>query len=148
MHDSENLKRAPVLRAAARPLVAFPMMGKIVPGRFDQMARVCHEANRAYCRTLGDDSQPSWDDAPDWQKISAIDGIAFRIANPGATAESMHSNWVETKLKDGWAYGAKKDPEKKTHPCMLPYSDLPPAQRVKDELFSAIVDVMNKQWKT
>lgn len=120
------------------------MKGKIVPGNFTRMARVCHEANRAYCDGLGDYSQPSWDDAPDWQKISAIDGIAFRIANPGATPESMHSNWMETKLKDGWKHGPVKDPKKKEHPCMVPYSDLPAAQRVKDELFSAIVDVLNR----
>jgi hypothetical protein len=37
----------------------------------DQVARVCHEANRAYCQTLGDNSQPAWDDAPEWQKDSA-----------------------------------------------------------------------------
>ena len=118
--------------------------GKIIPSSFTRIASVCHEANRAYCSSIGDDSQPSWDEAPDWQKISAIDGIAFRIANPGATAESMHQNWVETKLNNGWRFGPAKDPEKKEHPCMMPYSDLPPAQRVKDELFSAIVDALNK----
>lgn len=117
---------------------------KLIPPRLTRIAHVCHEANRAYCHTIGDDSQLPWDECPDWQKISAIDGIAFRIANPGATPESMHTNWIETKLAAGWKHGPVKDPEKKEHPCMVPYADLPAAQRVKDELFSAIVDVLNR----
>lgn len=39
------------------------------------IAALCHEANAAYCRQTGDDSQPNWDDAPDWQKESAITGV-------------------------------------------------------------------------
>ena len=31
------------------------------------IAMLCHSINAAYCRSLGDDTQPSWDDAPDWQ---------------------------------------------------------------------------------
>jgi hypothetical protein len=34
------------------------------------IAIVCHEANRAYCRTLGDHSQPAWGVTPDWQQKS------------------------------------------------------------------------------
>lgn len=26
----------------------------------EDIARVCHEVNRAYCRSIGDDSQVSW----------------------------------------------------------------------------------------
>lgn len=38
----------------------------------EKIAACCHEANRAYCRGLGDDSQVSWFDAPVWQKKSAF----------------------------------------------------------------------------
>jgi len=27
------------------------------------IAKVCHEANRAYCESIGDNSQLSWEDA-------------------------------------------------------------------------------------
>ena len=30
----------------------------------EQIARVCHEVNRAYCKALGDESQLPWVDAP------------------------------------------------------------------------------------
>ena len=43
----------------------------------EQIARVAHEANRAYCLSLGDPSQLPWEEAPDWAKESAIDGVRF-----------------------------------------------------------------------
>ena len=39
-----------------------------------QIAEIAHNINRAYCKSIGDDTQPEWKDAPDWQKQSAISG--------------------------------------------------------------------------
>jgi len=50
------------------------------------IAIVCYEANRAYCKSLGDHSQPHWSDAPKWQQDSAIKGVEFCLANPSAPA--------------------------------------------------------------
>ena len=47
-----------------------------------QIAEVAHEANRAYCNSLGDDSQKEWEEAPDWQRQSAIKGVEFIRDNP------------------------------------------------------------------
>lgn len=104
-----------------------------------KIARVCHEANRALSRAFGDDSHPAWEDAPLWQIESAIHGVRYALDNPGATAEDQHNAWWSKKMLDGWVAGPKKDPVAKTHPCMLPYSQLPPEQRAKDEIFLAIV---------
>lgn len=106
------------------------------------IARLAHEVNRAYCRAIGDDSQPVWDDAPDWQKISAVSGVEFHKKNPDATPEASHDAWLKQKINDGWCYGQVKDPEKKEHPCFRPYSELPIEQRVKDYLFKGIVDAV------
>jgi hypothetical protein len=106
----------------------------------EQIAKVCHEANRAYCAGLGDLSQPSWEDAPDWQKDSAVNGVIFHLNNPGAPPSRSHELWLEQKRREGWNYGPEKDPEKKLHPCFLPYDGLPPAQQAKDRLFIAVVD--------
>lgn len=103
------------------------------------VAQFCHEVNRAYCQALDDYSQPSWEDAPDWQQQSAINGVEFHIANPDASPEASHANWLAEKLADGWTYGVVKDPEAKTHPCCVPYYDLPVEQRAKDYIFRAIV---------
>ena len=34
----------------------------------EDIARVAHQVNKAYCEALGDTSQPDWENAPDWQK--------------------------------------------------------------------------------
>lgn len=102
-------------------------------------AMIAHEVNRAYCESIGDFSQPKWEDAPDWQKKSALDGVLFHGNNPEATPENSHENWLREKEADGWKYGAIKDAEKKEHPCFVPYNQLPQEQRSKDYIFRAVV---------
>lgn len=106
--------------------------------RVHDIARVAHEANRAYCLSLGDKSQPAWEDAPDWQRSSAIAGVRFHRDNPGAGPEASHDSWMMHKITEGWTYGPVKDPERKEHPCLVPFSKLPEAQQRKDTLFRAI----------
>lgn len=102
-------------------------------------ARAAHEANRVYCMSIGDTSQPTWNDAPDWQTDSAIAGVKSILADPNTTPEQSHMNWFLHKQADGWVYGPKKDPKLKEHPCMVPYSDLPAEQKHKDALFGSVV---------
>lgn len=109
--------------------------------RPEDIARVCHEANRALQITQADPApSPEWDAAPDWQKESAIEGVEKAIA--GETPEQLHQSWCDFKTADGWAFGAVKDADRKTHPCLVPYADLPTEQRVKDHLFQVIVDTL------
>lgn len=105
----------------------------------EQIAQVCHEVNRAYCRSLGDDSQPFWDVAPEWQRTSAINGVNFIIDNPDAGPDASHKSWYDEKFKDGWTYGEIKNPETKEHPCMVPFKELPQWQQAKDYLFRQTV---------
>jgi hypothetical protein len=106
------------------------------------IARVAHEINRAYCESIGDHSQPTWDNAPEWQKDSAIRGVQFHIDNPEATPENSHESWLKQKEEEGWKYGPVKNPETKEHPCFLPYNELPIEQRSKDYLFRQIVHTL------
>jgi hypothetical protein len=103
------------------------------------IAKVCHEANRALCAGLGDNSQLSWEESPQWQIDSAIKGVEFNLANPDAPASSSHDSWLEEKRATGWKYGPVKDSEKKEHPCFVPYEALPLDQQAKDHLFKAVV---------
>lgn len=108
----------------------------------EQIAIVCHEANRAYCLALGDTSQPSWADAPEWQRASARNGVRFHIENPGSPPSASHDSWLEEKRATGWKFGPVKDPEKKEHPCFVPYNELPAEQQRKDALFIAVVEAL------
>lgn len=105
---------------------------------YENIARTCHEANRAFCISQGDTTQPHWEDAPEWQKESARAGVRLHL-HAYASVEQSHESWMKQKTDDGWVYGETKDAEKKTHPCIVPYSELPPEQRFKDYLFRSIV---------
>lgn len=105
----------------------------------EHIARVCHEANRAYCSAIGDDSQPAWEDAPEWQRNSAIKGVEFCLENPDAPPSANHDSWLAVKEAEGWKYGPVKDPEKKEHPCFVPYDQLPDEQKRKDAIFKNVV---------
>jgi len=106
------------------------------------IAMVCHAANRAWCQANGDDSQKSWDAAEDWQRASAIAGVMFRIDNPSSGDDAQHNAWMADKVQDGWVYGDVKDGDKKTHPCLVPFNQLPEFQKKKDALFCATVDAL------
>lgn len=107
----------------------------------EKIAELCHETNRHYCLLLGDCSQSSWDEAPEWQQKSAIEGVRFHIENKDASCCDSHNEWLRCKLADGWKYGKVKDVEKREHPCCVPYEDLPLDQKIKDALFTSIVEV-------
>jgi len=105
----------------------------------EEIARVCHEVNRAYCLSLGDTSQPVWEDAPEWQRQSAIAGVEFTLSQPDAKPSDSHNSWLIEKEADGWVYGPIKDSAKKEHPCFMPYDQLPAEQKAKDYIFQAVV---------
>lgn len=103
-------------------------------------AQAAHEVNRVYCFALGDFSHAEWHASPDWQKTGVVKGVEGALR--GNTPEQLHESWLAEKQAAGWKYGAVKDPGKKEHPCMVAYSDLPPEQQKKDELFVTTVRAM------
>lgn len=111
--------------------------------RINDIARVCHEVNRAYCASLGDASQQPWADAPQWQRDSECNGVRFHVGRLRAglppSPEASHENWLREKVATGWVYGPVKNAETKEHPCCVPYAELPREQQVKDALFVATV---------
>jgi len=104
------------------------------------VASVCHNVNKVICDYLGDTSQVTFDIAEEWQKESAIKGVQFLLDNTDATPEMQHESWVQAKLDDGWKYGVVKDANLKTHPCIVPYNQLPKEQQLKDYAFQAVVE--------
>lgn len=106
-----------------------------------EIARVCHEANKGLCAATGDHSQKSWEEAEAWQRESAIKGVLFALEG-NSSPSAQHDSWMAEKVNDGWVYGDVKDPVAKTHPCIVPYDQLPEFQQKKDHLFIAIVNAL------
>lgn len=112
------------------------------PTAVEQIAKMCHETNKAWCEINGDTSQKSWDEAEQWQRDSAIKGVEFRLANPKAKKDAQHNAWMADKVADGWIYAEEKNADLKRHPCIVPFKKLPLFQQKKDALFCAIVDAL------
>lgn len=112
------------------------------PKDYEAFGRALHEANRAFCILTGDDTQPSWDDAPDWMKTATKSSIDAIIA--GATPASLHDVWSKEKLDTGWVYGPVKDAKASppTHPCLVDYSKLPVEQRAKDDVYHRVTHAL------
>jgi RyR domain len=104
----------------------------------NDLAKICHQANKAHCENNNDFSQVDWDSAPTWQKESIILGVKFQLANPDLPVSASHEAWCEHKIKEGWVYGELKDSEKKTHPCLVEHSMLPEHQKIKDYIIKSI----------
>ena len=109
------------------------------PDYKEMVAAVCHNAIKGLCEFHGDYSNPSFDEIELWQLESTYSGIDFVIENPDVTPQELHESWMKYKIEQGWFYGEEKDPEKKTHPCLVPYDQLPEFQQLKDSVFRSIV---------
>lgn len=49
-------------------------------------------------------------------------------------AENVHENWAAARIAEGWRYGPCRDDEKKLTPCLVPYSELPEAEKEYDRI--------------
>ena len=55
-----------------------------------------------------------------------LDGLMEKMA------ENVHEVWAKNRMDQGWTLGEKRDDEKKTHPCLVPYSELPEVEKDYD----------------
>jgi len=108
----------------------------------EQLAKVCHEAHRAYCEIAGIMVGPHWGEAPVEQREGVIKGVRYALSLQMPAPSDMHRNWLKEKKVQGWTYGPVKDDAKKQHPCCVPYEALPQDQKVKDKLFIGIVQAL------
>ena len=47
-------------------------------------------------------------------------------------AKNTHEVWSVGRIRDGWTYGELRDDENKTHPCLVPYEELPESEKEYD----------------
>ena len=110
------------------------------------IAQVCHEANRQVQMIQNASAIPvsePWTYLDAETVKSAIEGVANIQDGTVLTPEDSHAQWSKFKTDHGWIYGPVKDHDKKQHPCLVPYANLPEEQQVKDHLFFAIVRALS-----
>ena len=47
-------------------------------------------------------------------------------------SRNVHEVWAETRIQQGWTYGEQRNDELKTHPCLVPYEELPECEKEYD----------------
>lgn len=71
------------------------------------------------------------------QMTKYVEGLR---SHPLPTPEEAHDSWWRKYEDMGWVYGEVRDIEKKTHPDMVPFDELPKDEQDKDEIFLALVE--------
>lgn len=66
------------------------------------------------------------------QLDSQLNALKEFLKNPMMTVEESHENWVQYKFSLGWKFGPVKDEDKKEHPDLVPFEELPKVEREKD----------------
>ena len=47
-------------------------------------------------------------------------------------AQNTHEVWAQHRIQQGWRYGPVRSDEKKEHPCLVPYDELPESEKNVD----------------
>ena len=47
-------------------------------------------------------------------------------------ARNVHEVWSQTRMAQGWTYGEERDDQRKRHPCLIPYDELPESEKLFD----------------
>lgn len=107
----------------------------------EDIARVVHAANRELQIVQGDPRpSPPWDEASEYEVRQSIGAVQEALR--GVTPEQSHEAWCARLRADGWRYGEVKDEGAKTHPCLVPFAELPEGQQLKDVLLVAIIQTL------
>ncbi len=47
-------------------------------------------------------------------------------------AQNNHDHWARQRIQEGWRYGPRRDDNKKEHPDLVPYEQLPESEKEYD----------------
>jgi RyR domain-containing protein len=65
----------------------------------------------------------------DTSKVQLSDEI-FELTEQ--LAENAHEVWAQRRMAEGWRYGPRRDEDKKEHPSLVPYDELPESEKEYD----------------
>lgn len=74
------------------------------------------------------------------QRIKALQDCVTGNVTP----EDRHIAWTAMYESQGWKYGEKLDSERKLHPNLLPWDQLPEAVKAKADIFAVFAELGQK----
>lgn len=69
---------------------------------------------------------PSPMDTSDVELSAVLDPLMESVAR------NVHEVWARSRMDEGWKFGRKRNDRKKTHPCLVPYEELPEIEKDYD----------------
>jgi hypothetical protein len=103
--------------------------GNLVP--WDQLPEKVKDSNRRYADHIS-------------IKLKAVDcylvplqdwdatGFQFKPPEVEIMAEMEHERWVKERRREGWTYGEERDDNRKVHPSLVTWENLPESEKEKD----------------
>jgi len=107
-------------------------------------AKFVYEAARLHAECLGCPVVPApWEDREPEFKEQFVELITDLCSGKRKFQDfkEAHDSWMSKYFEMGWKYGPVYDPSKKIHPDLVPYEELDPKEKVKDEVFLRLVDI-------
>lgn len=107
-------------------------------------AQIAHKLDVAYAAAVYGENKPGWHQLPAEDRKHISDRVVYYLTDPNAVVSSLHEKWAYSKLSSGWSYGKEFNEEKKQHPLLISYSELPLTRRVADTLFMQTVQTLSR----
>ena len=102
---------------------------RILP--WEELPEEYREANRAQADDIARKiRRVGWEIMPmaDWDEPL----FAFTAGEMETLAEEEHLRWMGERTASGWTFGETRDDERKRHPSLVPWPDLPETEKDKD----------------
>lgn len=109
-----------------------------------QVTQVAYDTVQAYNRSIGH-VRPSWAELPQDIKEEVIGQTEMVEENPKVTPEDLHNRWKENLEAKGWEYKEDEEgnpidrPNRKKHPYLKPFDELPEEVQVKSKLLLTVI---------
>lgn len=109
------------------------------------MAATIHNCIWTWSRLNGEHSMLNWQMTGDRMHIinEVKDYLEKKANKKKYTAKQWHTEWYESSLKDGWDYAPIANANKKLHPYMVPYDELPAYAKMKSIIFVTLCDKLS-----
>ncbi len=79
---------------------------------------------------MGDDGPASYQPLPIYTSATRLPDDLTQLLE--ALAANAHDVWAAQRLQEGWRYGPVRDDDALRHPCLVPYDQLPEAEKDYD----------------
>jgi hypothetical protein len=120
------------------------MTDEEIQNNITAFAQIAYKLDQAYQVAISGESRPNWHELKPEDRKNITDRAIYYLTDPNAVVSSLHERWAHTKYSEGWSYAPQFSEEKKHHPMLVSYADLPLSRRVGDTLFMQTIQTLSR----